>query len=64
MGPVNLFGAGANFGGRGFDPSGVDVDGDEVSWIEGITVPGLKFRENVEDFWGADNGGATTRLWE
>ena len=59
---MNFFGAGACFGGRGFDPSGVDADGDEV---EGITVPGLKFREKVEDFWGADNGGATTtRLWE
>ena len=66
LGPVTLFGAGAGFGGRDFDPSGVDVDGDEVSLVvEGITVPGLKFREKVEDFWGADNGGATTTIfWE
>ena len=65
MGPVNRFGGGAGFGGWDFDPDGVDIDGDGVSWAEGITVPGLKFRENVEDFWGVDNGGATTaRLWE
>ena len=66
LGAGDLFGAGARFGGRAFDPSGVDAEDDEVSWVEeGITVPGLKFRENVEDFWGADNGGATTaRLWE
>jgi hypothetical protein len=46
LGPVNLFGAGAGagFGGCGFDPSGVDA------LVEGITVPGLKFLENVEDF--------------
>jgi hypothetical protein len=65
LGPVNFFGACAGFGGRALDPSGVDIDGDEVSLVEGNIVPGLKFRENVEDFWGADNGGATTtRLWE
>ena len=65
MGPVIFFGAGAGFGGRDLDPSGVDIDDDEVSWVGGITVPGLKFREKVEDFWGADNGGATTtRFWE
>ena len=59
-----FFGAGACFA-ADFDPSGADADGDEVSWVEGITVPGLKFRENVEDFWGTDNGGATTtKLWE
>lgn len=62
---MNFLGAGADFGGRGFDPSGVDAGGDdEVLWVTGITVPGLKFREKVEDFWGADKGGATTRLWE
>ena len=63
---MDFFGAGARFAGGAFDTSGVDTDGDEVSWVEeGITVPGLKFREKVEDFRGADNGGATTaRLWE
>ena len=65
MGPVIFLGAGAGFGGIDLDPSGVDTDDDEASRTGGITVPGLKFRENVEDFWGTDNGGATTTIfWE
>ena len=65
MRAVIFFGAGAGFAGMDFDPSGVDIDDDEEAWVGGITVPGLKFREKVEDFWGADNGGATTtRFWE
>ena len=63
MGTVIGFGGGG--GGKSgsewdFDPSDVDIDDDELSLAGGIIIPGLRFLENVEDFWGSDNGGAAT----
>jgi hypothetical protein len=60
LGAVAFFraGVGVGVGAGGFNPS--DIDDDEVSWVAGIIVPGLRFLENVEDFWGTDRGGAAT----
>jgi hypothetical protein len=59
LGAVICFGTGGG-GGWDLDPCDVDMDDDELSWVEGIIVPGLRFLEKVEDFCGADIGGATT----
>lgn len=59
LGTVVFFGAVA--GGRDFGPSDAATD-DEVSWVGGIIVPGLRLLENVEDFCGADKGGAATTI--
>lgn len=55
-------GGGGNASGWDFDPADVGTeDDDELSLAGGgIIVPGLRFLENVEDFWGSDRGGATT----
>jgi len=62
LGTLTFFGAGTGVGGvggRDLDSSD-DIDDDGVCWVGGIIVPGLRFLENVEDFWGADKGGAAT----
>lgn len=51
-----VFGFGFD-GGWDFDPSDVDMDDDELSLVEAIIVP---VRKVLEDFWGAESGGADT----